>query len=317
MSYLFAQGLGESTSELGSQQAETLARSVSWRGKLMRPQFWSRAWKTYPWTRLLSGVTSPPSEVQTGVESWIASLRDTRASRSPSPVDVVGWMTPGTSGPTSHGSSGSQEQLGLFSKTSPAICPSGSTKSAATFTAWSSRLRRVYSARLKSGRHIAANGCSSWATANAHDGMRPGSDATSTQGRNLKREAEHWPTATTMDTMDAARKGIVGNHNLSLPVAAKEWATPVSSDDGKKVTTASLQPGLIGQQAEWSGLLDPAETGRLSTNRYGRRCLNPRFVEWLMGWPHGWTDFAPAGTERCLFVQRMRSELSRLPWLDA
>jgi hypothetical protein len=123
---------------------------------------------------------------------------------------------------------------------------------------------------------------------------------------------KHWPTATTMDTMDAARTGIVGNHNLSLPVAANQWAPPVASDDGKKVTTASLQPGLIGQQSEWSGLLAPEETGRLSTNRYGRRCLNPAFVEWMMGWPHGWTDFAPVGTEWSHWFPLMRSELSRL-----
>src|SRR5215831_20473430 len=33
---------------------------------------------------------------------------------------------------------------------------------------------------------------SSWPTPNAHDGRRPGSDATSTQGANLKRDAENW-----------------------------------------------------------------------------------------------------------------------------
>ena len=33
-----------------------------------------------------------------------------------------------------------------------------------------------------------------WSTASAHDGRRPGSDATSTQGANLKRDAECWRT---------------------------------------------------------------------------------------------------------------------------
>jgi hypothetical protein len=31
-----------------------------------------------------------------------------------------------------------------------------------------------------------------WSTPSAHDGRRPGSDAASTQGRNLKREAEEF-----------------------------------------------------------------------------------------------------------------------------
>src|SRR5215471_13351400 len=36
-----------------------------------------------------------------------------------------------------------------------------------------------------------------WATPNAHDGSRPGSDATSRQGANLKRDAEIWQTPAT------------------------------------------------------------------------------------------------------------------------
>lgn len=28
-----------------------------------------------------------------------------------------------------------------------------------------------------------------------------------------------------------------------------------------------------------------------------RRLLSPLFVEWLMGWPIGWTDYAPVATE--------------------
>ena len=34
--------------------------------------------------------------------------------------------------------------------------------------------------------------------------------------------------------------------------------------------------------------------------------LNPLFVEWMMGWPRGWTGFAPVETESWLFRQRSR-----------
>jgi DNA (cytosine-5)-methyltransferase 1 len=49
-----------------------------------------------------------------------------------------------------------------------------------------------------------------------------------------------------------------------------------------------------------------------------RRSLNPLFVEWLMGWPPGWTlgvwtDFACSETALCLWRQRMRSALSAMP----
>jgi hypothetical protein len=53
-----------------------------------------------------------------------------------------------------------------------------------------------------------------------------------------------------------------------------------------------------------------------------RRSLNPLFVEWLMGWPHGWTSLAlmpPASsgfgcsaTALSRYKRRLRSELSSL-----
>jgi site-specific DNA-cytosine methylase len=48
-----------------------------------------------------------------------------------------------------------------------------------------------------------------------------------------------------------------------------------------------------------------------------RRSLNPLFVEWLMGWPPGWTllawtDFACSATELSAFKARMRSALLHL-----
>jgi hypothetical protein len=48
-----------------------------------------------------------------------------------------------------------------------------------------------------------------------------------------------------------------------------------------------------------------------------RRSLNPHFVEWLMGWPPGWTllawiDLGYSATALSLFKQRMRSALWQL-----
>jgi len=57
-----------------------------------------------------------------------------------------------------------------------------------------------------------------WPTATAHDGRRPGSEEGSTQGRNLKREAEQWQTPGTaqrklasVDLTRAARLRLTGN----------------------------------------------------------------------------------------------------------
>ena len=43
-----------------------------------------------------------------------------------------------------------------------------------------------------------------------------------------------------------------------------------------------------------------------------RRTLNPLFVEWLMGWPSGWTDCDSPVTGFFHWRQRMDTELSRL-----
>jgi hypothetical protein len=43
-----------------------------------------------------------------------------------------------------------------------------------------------------------------------------------------------------------------------------------------------------------------------------RRVLNPQFVEWLMGWPIGWTAFGPVEMGLFLWLQLMRGRLSML-----
>ena len=243
---------------------------------------WSRAWRTAPWTRLLSGTTLPPSTASRGVESWILSLAGTPASRSHSPASVLERMTRDTSGRTSSASCASANQLSLFSRMSPAIYRSDSMRSARAFRAWAIGLRREYSARRKLALRIGGNGCSSWPTANTHDGRRPGSDATSTQGANLKRDGE-------------------------------AWQTPMAADCGEKVTANSLQPGLILQSYQFGrpGRRMP-KGGEVSLPGSGLRRLNPAFVEWLMGLPPEWTDFGPVGMEWFRWLRLMRSELSRL-----
>jgi hypothetical protein len=50
----------------------------------------------------------------------------------------------------------------------------------------------------------------------------------------------------------------------------------------------------------------------MSDGMESRLTLNPLFVEWLMGWPIGWTDCGSAATGLFRWLQLMRSELSRL-----
>lgn len=312
-----------STPGFTSHSAEEAARSVTWRTKQLPPQRWSQAWKRNSWMTRLSGLTCELSTAQRGAGSWMASLAATRVSHSASQDGAEEQTTLDTSGPTLPTSSGQLSLDGAFSRTSAVICDWDSEKSPKSFEAWATALRRHCGARRKLALLTAENVSSSslwttptkgdgdggqtqpsaarrqgggdrslrvdaaqwptptsrdeassgaqgysspghhsgttltdamrqWPTQNAHDGRRPGSDATSTQGANLKREAE-------------------------------QWATPMRSDDGRKVTTASLQNNLISQQADWAGRQGLQATGQVSLNSYGRPRLNPLFVAWLMG----------------------------------
>lgn len=117
-----------------------------------------------------------------------------------------------------------------------------------------------------------------WSTASAHDGRRPGSDATSTQGRNLKREAESWSTPATRDHKGQDLPSRLGKS--SLPAQVMQMAGEPTSES------------------------DPASSPRL---------LNPRFVLALMGWPD-LIGYEVQETELHQWRQQMRSLLSRLGW---
>lgn len=77
-----------------------------------------------------------------------------------------------------------------------------------------------------------------WATPNAHDGHRPGADVTSTQRRNLNREAANWPTPSVMLTGErtspeafAQRQArLKEKHRGRTGNVAKQWPTPAAQN---------------------------------------------------------------------------------------
>ncbi len=83
----------------------------------------------------------------------------------------------------------------------------------------------------------------------------------------------------------------------------RSWATPTTRDWKDGTATADVETNcLLGRQAPRS----------MNDGTESRLTLNPLFVEWLMGWPIGWTDCASAATGLSRWLQLMHSELSRL-----
>ena len=119
-----------------------------------------------------------------------------------------------------------------------------------------------------------------WATPMAAD---------SAQG-DIENENTKYVTTGTGRLRKISNNGESGSLRLAREV--KHWATPTASDDEHKVTVNSSQPGLVGEVDHFNGR--PVHKalkvgGKLSkSDQTSLPRLNPKFVEWLMGWPEGW-----------------------------
>ncbi len=107
----------------------------------------------------------------------------------------------------------------------------------------------------------------------------------------LENQARRWPTITVADSRASA--------SLTAGGERKGAFNPgVTLTDAIRIYSPLAQVTV--------------KTGKQHSKE--RRSLNPLFVEWLMGWPPGWTlgawtDFACSATELSRFKQRMRSAL--------
>ena len=80
-----------------------------------------------------------------------------------------------------------------------------------------------------------------------------------------------------------------------------ERAMAPSVNNGRRTGGGQSSPPGLEQQAEMVEGIPPTPGS-----------LNPTWVEWLMGWPRGWTDCEHSGTDRCLSRWQQRGRY----WLD-
>lgn len=103
--------------------------------------------------------------------------------------------------------------------------------------------------------------------------------------RDQVSNSQNWPTPTRRSPPDCPAER--ARHSPSLESCVKNYPTPCSTDHKGS-----------GQSGDLRDRLDYAiERGGTKSNTYEAPTvagqLNPDWVEWLMGWPIGWTDLAP------------------------
>ena len=99
---------------------------------------------------------------------------------------------------------------------------------------------------------------------------------------------ETWPSRGTM------RNGACwGRSKSEHPTPASGfgstlWLTPTANEDAAGTPGGKMQP-MLGNHPEVRGT---------TPEEWSRGTLNPQWVEWLMGWPIGWTGLEPLGTDK-------------------
>lgn len=165
------------------------------------------------------------------------------------------------------------------------------------------------------GRTLAGE-AGNWATPRARDfrsGKFPNRATSNRRGSDpLNEQVETWLTPMASDS-DKCPGGIRGRQS-SLQKQSRNWQTPRAREVGNyqydRGDKSKPLPTLTGQSLSHHQDLETSIDGQKSSP--SPRTLNPLFVEWLIGWPIGWTDCASAATGFTRYVARMRTELSRL-----
>ena len=277
-------GLAESNSGF-EQQSRDSKRSATSKATPTPPLSLPHGWKKKPWTRLLSGTILQPSTAALGVGLWIASLRASRVNPSASQGAGEGKTTSDGYGPSS------------LELSKPCSRPSFSLKTSQESFPWEAGASSPIlpdSASMRSGVCF----------------PRPRSEQTTSES-----DGSYWPTP---------RAEKIGGYSSddyrpTLLQAVKMFPTP-------RPCTGKRSSGMNRTEIYRAMMATPiARDAR--TYRGARRApkaqgseplvvqvggtLNPTWVEWLMGFPTGWTACDASETPSSPRKPHRRSKNSR------
>lgn len=132
-------------------------------------------------------------------------------------------------------------------------------------------------------------------TPRASDGDHGGPNQRDSNGKpGLSSIAHTWPTPRANDS--EKRGNIANDRRNGLPAAVRLWPTPKSRDWRSGGTDPTKIQARIDKRRN-RGVIDLPDAVTLQANRdLPTGQLNPEWVEWLMGFPIGWTDLEDSET---------------------
>ena len=217
-----------------------------------------------------------------------SSQRDTRASPFHLPGSAEAQKMTDISGHTYFPLFKPNDPLGAFSRMFMGMSLWASTK---CYLTWSVKPtpqgRSLFQLAPQTLRTDATEFGSSpemWATPSAADSVGTTGGG---QGKSLRTDVKMWPTPRACSAMAAENihnRVNDKNPNLETVVARTMWPTPQASDNRDQgcMEDPSIKRRIkMGKQI---GLTTAVKETRSSGS------LNPQWVEWLMGYPEGWTD---------------------------
>jgi hypothetical protein len=252
-----------------------------------------------------------------GVARFVDSLAAIPASRSPLPESSGEKRMSDTFGLTLQSSFARYDPAGASLRMLQDTFAWDSTEFSVTLPK-SGTMRSGQLSRLEmSGLPISGRDYLSWRTPdtlnyldgkNARKEMR----AQDTHAMSLHHQVHRWSTPTGDDPNNTTR---ASGEFKSLARDVHNWPTPRhdeykgSGQVGDKAHKHMLDRHYLDATALEFSHQHPTTSKRGGKSSKQTRRLNPRFVEWLMGWPVGWTDFEPLGTELCRYRRLWRSVL--------
>ena len=115
------------------------------------------------------------------------------------------------------------------------------------------------------------------------DGFAAGAGKKSCQAASVRTESGNAAIAGSGLTLFIMRNGTV-----ALGAAPQMWLTPSANEDAAGTPKGAMQK-MLGNHPDIRGT---------SPEEWSRGTLNPTWVEWLMGWPLGWTDLKLSATDK-------------------